>query len=369
MEVKKFQDIQLSRLGMGNMRLPGVEGSNDPNAIDYKKAHEIIDYAYNHGINYFDSAYVYNNGESEKCVGECMKKYPRDSFYLATKFFIGATTDYKAVFAEQLERLQTDHIDFYLIHCVMDGNCDQYLESGAIEYFLKMKEEGKISYLGFSSHASPAYLEKMANHHQWDFAQLQLNYFDWCYGTTKEEYKILEERHIPIMVMEPVRGGKLAKLNEQAHAMLKGIHSDWSDASWALRFVRHLPQVQVILSGMSTMDQIVDNVKTFDDDSTFTNEDFNILMKACDSFHKQIVVPCTACRYCCDGCPMQINIPEFLKVYNAYKVDGYFNKAMYDAVDSIGKPADCIGCGACTGHCPQSIDVPNIMPQIAQLVK
>ena len=365
---KPFQDISLSRLGMGNMRLP-VEGGKDGAPIDRARAQEIIDYAMSHGINYYDSAYDYHNGESEKFLGEALKKYPRDSYYLATKFLLFANADYKAVFEEQLQRLQTDHIDFYLLHAIFDNNCQAYLDSGCIEYFLEQKKAGRIRYLGFSSHSSPETLTKMADHHQWDFAQLQLNYFDWQYGTTAAEYKVLEDRHIPIMVMEPVRGGRLAQLSSEAEAMLKEAHPDWSMASWALRWVKRLPQVQVILSGMSTLEQIKDNVSTFAEPEGLSDADVELLLRAAEAFKKQVSVPCTACRYCCDGCPMEINIPAFLSVYNSYKTDGPWALNQMGGVDSVGKPVDCINCGACTEHCPQSINVPEIMAELAKLVQ
>lgn len=364
---KAFKDIELSRLGLGNMRLPMVRPGDPKSPIDWPAAHEIMDYAMANGINYYDTAYVYQGGESERCVGEGMKKYDRSSFYLATKYNVRANPDYKAVFAEQLERLQTDYIDFYLIHCLLDNNIDDYLNNGCIEYFLEQKAQGKIRYLGFSSHAGLEALERFANHHQWDFAQLQINYFDWKYDDTADEYKILADRNIPIMVMEPVRGGRLAKLTPDAEKILKDAHPDWSIASWALRFVRSLPAVQVVLSGMSNMDQIIDNVATFSDPCELSDADMETLMKACDLFHKQLVVPCTACRYCCDDCPMQINIPEFLKIYNNFKANGADGVAnALKAVDSQGHPTDCVGCGACTGHCPQNIDVPAIMAELAE---
>jgi len=364
MNYKPFKDISLSRLGMGNMRLP----MNENKQIDYPKAHEIIDRAYDQGINYFDTAYVYNAGDSERCLGACMTKHPRDNFYLATKFNIGANPDYKAVFAEQLERLQTDHIDFYLLHCIMDANADKYLESGAIEYFLEQKKLGKITYLGFSSHASVATLERFASHHDWDFAQIQLNFFDWNYRTAKEEYEVLTSKNIPVMVMEPVRGGKLADLTPDANAILKAAHPDWSIASWALRFVKGLTNVQVILSGMSTMDQMNDNLETFAEPEGLNAEDMETLMKASEAFHNSLQVPCTACRYC-EDCPMEINIPEFLRIYNSYKVDGPGALRQIESVDSTGSPLDCIGCGACTAHCPQNIDTPKIMEELKALIE
>ncbi len=252
----------LSRLGMGNMRLP-VQGDRHGAPIDYARAQEIIDYAIANGINYFDTAYTYHNGESEPFVGEALSRYPRKSYHLATKFFIQADADYRAVFEKQMARLKTDRIDFYLIHAVSDRTHRRYVDSGCIEYFLEQKRAGRVGRLGFSSHASVETLETFADHHAWDFAQIQLNCFDWRYGTAKQEYEALEKRGIPVLAMEPVRGGRLAALSPVAEKLLRDAHPDWSVASWALRFVKRLPAVRVILSGMSTMEQIRDNVSTF----------------------------------------------------------------------------------------------------------
>ncbi len=368
MKYKKFQDIELSRLGMGNMRLPSSD-PKDPNApIDYPEAIKIIRRAYEEGINYFDTAYIYNNGDSEKCLGEAMKIFPRDSYYIATKFYIDATPDYEAVFEEQLQRLQTDRIDFYLLHCLNEANIDKYLNSGAIEYFLRQKEAGRIRYFGFSSHAGVDTLRRFASHHQWDFAMLQINYYDWKYAATKEEYGILEERDIPVMVMEPVRGGRLADLTPEANELLKAAHPEMSIPAWALNFVKSLPQVHVILSGMSTMEQLEENIATFNNDEGLSENDIETLWKACDMFKNQVQVACTACRYCCSECPIEINIPDYLDLYNSYKVDGIWALAGAAEIKSNGKPSDCIGCGACTGHCPQNIDIPEIMKELAGLL-
>lgn len=365
---KPFKNIELSRLGMGCMRLPAPEDKSTGAQIDWEEAHKLIVEAYNNGINYFDTAYVYNSGESEKCLGAGVKSLDRSTFYIADKYHIGANPDYKAVFEEQLERLQTDYIDFYLIHCLLDNNIDTYLESGCIEYFLEMQKQCRIKYLGFSSHSGVETLEKFANHHQWDFAQLQMNYFDWSYSQTKREYEILTERNIPVMVMEPVRGGRLAALSDEADKILKDFRPDWSIASWAFRFLKGLPNVQVILSGMSNAEQVEDNLRTFETDEGLTKEEEEVLFKACDTFHSEVKVPCTACRYCTDDCPMQIDIPEFLKIYNSFKLNGSGGiKNRIDKVESDGKPADCIGCGACTGHCPQSIDIPKAMKELAEV--
>ncbi len=360
---KAYKDKQISRLGMGCMRYPMKEGTKD---IDWEESQRIIDDAIAGGINYFDTAYVYNAGESERCTGACLKKHDRASFSLATKYAISADPDYRKVFATQLERLQTDYIDFYLIHCLLDSNIDQYLESGAIEFFLEMKKEGKIRNLGFSSHASVETLRRFADHHQWDFAQLQINYFDYFYKTSREEYEVLAERNIPVMVMEPVRGGRLSELTPEAEAVLKGAHPEWSISSWALRFVRTLPAVQVILSGMSTREQMADNLSTFSDEAELSAEDMETLKKAVEVFHKNLVVPCTGCRYCTDGCPMKIDIPSYMSLYNTYKVEKRFPKNAYEKVESEGRPEDCISCGQCSSKCPQSIEIPIILAELSE---
>lgn len=363
MNYKPFQNISLSTLGMGNMRLP-VQEDVEGKPIDRERAQEIIDFAIEQGINYFDTAYVYHSGESEKFLGEALKKYPRESYYLATKFLVFANPDYKAVFEEQLERLQTDYIDFYLIHGINDQITKQYMECGCIEYLEEQKKAGRIRYLGFSSHAGTENLRLFADHRKWDFAQIQLNYFDWKYGRAKEEYEILAERDIPVMVMEPVRGGRLAVLSSDADAILKEAQPQWSTASWALRFVKRLPHVQVVLSGMSSMEQIQDNIATFSESGEMTDREEEILFRACEAFKNQISVPCTACRYCCDDCPSHIDIPKYMELYNRYKTDGDWVLNDLDKVESKGKPKDCIACGACTDHCPQGIAVPDIMGEL-----
>ena len=202
----------------------------------------------------------------------------------------------------------------------------------------------------------------------WDFAQIQVNYLDWLYETTKEEYEILHSRNIPIVVMEPVRGGKLADLTPSPANILKMAHPEWSNASWALRFVKSLPGVQVILSGMSTMDQLLDNLKTFDKEEPFTEADTETIFKAGRALKGDLYVPCTACRYCTDDCPMGINIPEFLKFLNAYKVEGKDGLKGIENVESKGQPSDCIACGACMGHCPQGIEIPKFMSELAEVM-
>ncbi|MCM1579153.1 MAG: aldo/keto reductase [Ruminococcus sp.] len=364
MIMKDFKGIKLSALGMGNMRLPVVPGKGDGD-IDFERASAIIDKAMAAGVNYYDTAYVYHSGKSESFLGDALvSRYPRDSFYIATKFNIGANPDYKAVFAEQLEKLKTDRVDFYLLHAVGDNTAKEYVNGGSVKYFEERQKEGKVKYLGFSAHCSTETLKEFAALCKWDFAQLQINYYDWKYGNAKEQYEVLRDMGIPVVVMEPVRGGRLAALSDEADGLLKNRCPDRSIASWAFRWLMGLDNVLVTLSGMSNVEQMEDNLATFDEYSPLDGEEEKLLFTACEMFRNKLVIPCTACRYCTDDCPSQINIPEFLRVYNRIKTDGDWAAWEFEHIGG-GKAAECLSCGACTGHCPQGIDVPKFMGEIA----
>lgn len=366
MITRDFQNIKLSALGMGNMRLPIVKGGSDGD-IDLARGMEIIDRAMAMGVNYYDTAYIYHGGKSEGFLKEALvKRYPRDSFYIADKFFIHANPDFKAVFEEQLQRLGVDCIDFYLIHSVTDNTADMYIKSGCIEYFEEQKRLGRIKYLGFSSHSSPQTLKDFAEYREWDFAQIQLNYYDWLFGSSKAEYEVLREKNIPIIVMEPVRGGRLASLTPETEKLLKDARPEWSVPSWAFKWLKRLEGIKVILSGMSDNAQMEDNLNTFSDGYALSDNEEKLLFDACDIFSKAIKVPCTSCRYCCGGCPAEINIPVVLGLYNRYKIDGPWALEDLPRLDSKGMPKDCVGCGACEGHCPQGIEISKIMNELAE---
>jgi predicted aldo/keto reductase-like oxidoreductase len=364
---KDYRGISISRLGMGNMRLPTK--NNEPQApIDREKAHAMIDYAMKSGINYYDSAYVYHGGESEKFLGEALSRYPRGSYYLATKYFIMASADYKSVFEEQLVRLQTDHIDFYLIHGIFDHTWKQYIDCGCIPYLLEQKEKGRIRNLGFSSHANFENFTSFVNYRPWDFTMIQLNCFDWLYGTVKQDYELLVEKGIPVIAMEPVRGGRL-NFSPRAEAMLREAQPEWSNAAWALRWVKHLPGVQVVLSGMSTLEQLTENVALFSNDESMSGAEEKLLFDACKTYKEEVSVPCTNCRYCCEPCPAGIDIPKMLDVYNRSKTDGPWALNDLDQVDSKGKPQDCTACGTCNSHCPQGIDISAAMKEMGEHIR
>lgn len=366
MQYKKFKDgISLSRLGMGAMRLP-VKGSDAE--IDYEKAKAIIDTGMKSGINYYDTAYIYHGGKSEEFLGEALKTYPRDSFYVADKYNLQAEPDFERQFAEQLRRLQMDHIDFYLLHGIQDNFAEEILNNGCIEYFDKLKQEGKIRYLGFSFHGSPQMLERIIQAYPWDFAQMQLNYYDWYCGDAKVLYEILEQAGIPVMVMEPVHGGMLANLRQEAADVLQRLDSSCSQASWAMRWVLDHPQVQVVLSGMSDSAQLADNVGTFDQAKPLTDREYSAIREAASLQYAAVAVACTGCRYCCPNCPMGLDIPLLLRAYNEAKIGGAWRLTSVLALPEEKRPTSCIGCGACTKHCPQSFDVPGYMSEMKRMM-
>ncbi len=365
---KEFKnEIKLSRLGMGNMRLPIIENDSGQK-IDYQKAKAIIDKAIESGVNYFDTAYIYHNGESEVFTGKALAEYPRDTYYVADKFNFQVQPDYKIQFEEQLDRLQMSYIDFYLLHGIQDNFVDDILACGCIEYFRELKEQGKIRYLGFSFHGSIESMEKMLNGQEWDFVQIQLNYYDWEYGNQKKLYKMLTEAGIPVMVMEPVHGGLLARLNEQSAGLLKAYEPGATLASWAMRWVMSLENVQVVLSGMSDVEQMLDNVRTFSEGKSVTQEEKRLLKKAAALLRPEIAVACTGCRYCYPNCPQQLDIPTLISAYNEAKADASWRLVNVTALPREKQPMSCIGCGNCVEHCPQKLPIPEVMKEMTNMM-
>jgi len=360
MKYKPFHEINLPALGMGAMRF---DGSPDD---DYAKDRKMIDYAMSHGINYFDTAYAYGkDGASEKCLGELLNKYPRESYYLSTKYTIYSGDDFKSIFEEQLSRLKTGYIDFYMIHGVTDDTYQQYISNGCIEYFAGLKQKGLIKYFGFSSHAGIDTLENLINRRSWDFAMIQLNYYDWLYGLAKQEYELLKKRNIPIMVMEPLRGGRLASLSPESEFLLKDARPDMTVASWFLQWVKRLPGVQTILSGMKTLEHLKENNILFSCGESLNEKEENLLFKACELFRKEVSVLCTSCMYCINDCPAEINIPKIIELYNYYKTDKPWDiKSKFENLDSKGKISDCAGCGICLSRCPQKINIMDIIKEL-----
>jgi len=361
---KNFKGTKLSLLGLGAMRLPQKgEGWGMP--IIHDEAEELIDYALANGINYFDTAYIYHGGESEVLLGNALKKHPRESFYVADKYSMNAEPDYKKQFETQLERLQMDYIDFYLLHAVQDTNIEKYLSNGCIEYFEELKSQGKIKHLGFSFHGSPEAMERMTAHRQWDFCLMQLNYLDWHHNNAKVLYDHLVEKGIAVQVMEPVHGGLLARLNDEAAAPLLAADHDASLASWALRFVAELPGVAVVLSGMSNIEQAADNIATISKLQPLTAEEHATILEASTIFNRTIGVTCTDCRYCVKDCPKGLAIPYLLHTYNSSRTGGEWRLNRLAALNVDKQPAACISCGVCVKICPQNLDIPKFMNEMA----
>jgi uncharacterized protein len=383
---KQFQNLNISQLGMGNMRLPTI-GNRGP--IDEEKAREIIEYAYNNGINYFDTAYRYHEGQSEAFVGKVLKQYPRESWYLASKMpghmmqykngkleFTGYLSSLKRnspaeIFEEQLERCGVDYFDFYLLHNLCETSYDFYTDEdlAVVEYLLEQKKAGRIRHLGFSAHGRPETIEKFLNWKDcFEFAQIQLNYMDWTLQDAGKKYEVLTKHGIPVIVMEPCRGGRLASLNDKANSILKNARPNDSIASWAFRFLQSLPNVQVVLSGMTTMEQLKENIGIFSQFDPTTEEEKELLQEAVSTMVN--LVPCTACRYCCDGCPQGLEIPKLISMYNESTFDNpWILKFTLDAMKESELPAACLSCGACTQLCPQGIDIPEIMKKFDATVK
>ena len=367
----KNTGMTLPLLGFGCMRLPQISPDNP--AVDDATVQKMVDRAMKGGCNYFDTAYMYHDGESERCLGRLLKAYPRDSYYLTDKmpaWFAKNSGDIERIFKEQLARCGTDYFDFYMLHALDANNWALSEKFKAYEFLERMKKEGKIRKLGFSFHDSPEVLQKIVDARQWDFAQIQLNYLDWELYRSREQYEILTKAGIPVIVMEPLRGGSLATLSPDAVAILKKAAPDASAAAWGLRYVASLPNVLCVLSGMSLPEHMEDNIKTFSPLAPLTAVERETLDLAVKEYRKHLAVPCTACRYCMP-CPVGVEIPKIFGLYNQYKISG--NKWVfsnnYHVIPEDSRASACVNCGACKKHCPQKIDIPAFMKQIAEEFK
>ena len=370
---RDFQDLKLSALGMGAMRLPVVEG--DDARIDVPAAQAMVDYAMEHGVNYYDTAWGYHNGQSELVMGEALKKYPRDSFYLATKFpgyDLSNMDKVQEIFEKQLEKCQVEYFDFYLFHNVCEMNIDAYLDPkyGIYDYLVSQKKAGRIRHLGFSAHGSYDVMKRFLEAYGKDmeFCQIQLNYLDWSFQDAKAKMELLAEYHLPVWVMEPLRGGRLAKLTEEEEAKLRALRPDETVPAWAFRFLQSLPQVTVTLSGMSNMEQMQQNIQTFAEDKPLNQTEMDALLSMADEMVKKIVLPCTACHYCVSHCPQGLDIPELLSLYNehCFTQGGFIAPMALSAVPQEKLPSACIGCRSCEAVCPQQIKISEAMADFAQ---
>ncbi len=365
-----FQELTLSRLGFGAMRLPLREDKS----VDEEQVFTMTDYALEHGVNYFDTAYPYHGGLSERILGAALARHPRESFYLATKYpghQIAESYDPAAIFEEQLKKCGVDYFDFYLLHNVYEKSYGTYTDArwGILDYFLEQRRTGRIRHLGFSAHARPDTLRNFLDFggEALEFCQIQLNYLDWTLQQGKEKYELLTDRGIPVWVMEPLRGGKLARLGEAEEARLRALRPDESPAAWGFRWLQGLPNVKMILSGMSDLAQMEENVKTFSSPAPLTPEEEALLFSLAEGMKNSL--PCTGCRYCCDGCPIGLDIPMLIGLYNDLRFDPNFTVSMLaEALPEDKRPSACIGCGSCARICPQQIDVPAAMEDMARVL-
>lgn len=373
---RDFQNIRLSGLGLGMMRLPVVDG-NDA-VVDEAAAADMIDYAYKNGINYFDTAWGYHNGNSELVAGKCLSKYPRESFYLASKFpgYDLANMDkVEEIFEKQLEKCQTPYFDFYLIHNVYEGNVDAYLDPkyGILDYLLKQKENGRIRHFGFSAHGSVEVMERfMVVYGEYmEFCQLQINYMDWHFQGADEKVELIRKAGIPIWVMEPLRGGKLAQVSGEMAEKLKQMRPDEDIPAWAFRFLQAVPGVTMVLSGMSNREQLEANIKTWEEDKPLTTQEFDALVELMDQEIRKGGLPCTACHYCTSHCPKKLPIPELIALYNEHKLTGggFIAPMAVASMPPEQRPSQCIGCTSCEKVCPQQIKISQVMREFAAMVE
>ncbi|MDR1316591.1 MAG: aldo/keto reductase [Spirochaetales bacterium] len=364
-------NAEVSLLGFGCMRLPLV--APDKPEIDYGLGRKMIDRAFECGVNYFDTAWMYHQGLSETFIGEALSKYPRESFYLATKmpaWLASSPAEVEKIFSEQLRKCRTEYFDFYLAHNLARGNFKRFQELEIYEFLAKKKAEGKIRRLGFSFHDNPEILEMVASAYPWEFAQIQLNYVDWETLDAKRQYEILTDRNIPVIVMEPVRGGALAGLNEKALGILKKADPGAGPVSWALRFAGSLPNVFTVLSGMSSPAQVEDNLATFENFRPLSAAEQDVLKETAAAYRASGTIPCSGCRYCMP-CPVGVDIPRVFAIYNHYKAlnDAHMAPIVfrntYITLLETEKAHNCAECGQCQSHCPQGIKIPGHMKDIA----
>lgn len=372
---KQFKGMELSALGMGAMRLPVINGDDDN--VDEKAAAEMVDYAMAHGINYYDTAYGYHGGMSEEVMGRALARYPRDKYYLADKFpgyDLSNMPKVKEIFEEQLKRCGVDHFDFYMFHNVCEMNIEQYLDPryGIHDFLMEQKRNGRIRHLGFSAHGSVEVMRRFIDAYgdDMEFCQIQLNYVDWTFQDAKGKMELLKQHGIPCWVMEPVRGGMLARLSHEQASVLKEMRPEEEPVAWSFRFLQSLPDVVVTLSGMSNMEQVEANIATYETEKPLNGPEMKRLLEmASEMLGKN--VPCTACHYCTGHCPKHIDIPRMIELYNEHTFTGggFLAPMALMAVPEGSRPQDCIGCGKCAEVCPQTIDIPGIMKDFALKLK
>ena len=367
MVYKDFQDLHLSALGLGAMRLPAT--GDNLSEIDEAETAKMVAFAMEHGVNYYDTAWGYHNGNSETVIGRVLSKYPRESYYLATKFpgyDLSNMDKVETIFEQQLQKCGVEYFDFYLFHNVCEMNIDAYLDPkyGIFDYLMKQKENGRIRHLGFSAHGDCDIMKRFLDAYgaHMEFAQIQLNWIDWSFQNAKEKTSLLNKHQIPVWVMEPLRGGKLASVSADAAQKLQAMRPDEKIPAWSFRFLQGIEGVTMILSGMSSMEQLADNIQTFEADKRLNEQELTALLGIADDMIKNIL-PCNACRYCTAHCPKGLDIPMLLKLYNehCFTGGGFIAPMALMAEPEEKHPSACIGCKSCEAVCPQQIKISEAM--------
>ncbi|MBB5266011.1 hypothetical protein HNP82_003163 [Catenibacillus scindens] len=365
---RDFQDLKLSALGMGAMRLPVF--NNDDGNVDQETVDKMVALAIDKGVNYFDTAWGYHNGTSEIALGKSLSKYPRESFYLADKFpgyDLSNMDKVEEIFEAQLRKCGVEYFDFYLFHNVCDMNIDDYLDPshGIFDYLMKQKENGRIRHLGFSAHGDTGIMQRFLDAYgdHMEFCQIQLNYLDWSFQDAKAKVELLKKYNLPVWVMEPLRGGRLATLSPEDEEKLKALRPDEGIPAWAFRFLQTIPEVTVILSGMSNMEQMEDNLHTFEKDLPLNDTEMETLLGIANGMLGKKILPCTACHYCTSHCPQHLDIPRLLELYNehVFTGGGFIAPMALMAVPKDRQPSACIGCRSCEAVCPQQIKISEAM--------
>ena len=369
---KEFQGLKLSALGMGCMRLPVLDG--DDARVDQAAVDAMTDCAMEQGVNYYDTAWGYHSGKSERAIGKALARYPREQFYLADKFpgyDLSNMGKVREIFEEQLKKCGVDYFDFYLFHNVCEMNIDAYLapQYGILDYLLEQKKNGRIRHLGFSCHGAMPVLKRFLEAYgaHMEFCQLQLNYIDWEFQDCKAKVELLEQYHIPVWVMEPLRGGRLARLSEEEAAPLKAMRPEETVPAWAFRFLQSVPGVTVILSGMSNLDQMKENLATFQEEKPLSSAEMDKLLETARGMTGKTALPCTACHYCVSHCPQGLDIPSLLALYNEHSFTGggFLAPMALSAIPADKQSGACIGCRSCEAVCPQQLKISEAMADFA----
>lgn len=373
---KQFQNDKLSLLGLGAMRLPTVNGNDSE--IDEAASAEMVDYAIRSGINYFDTAWGYHGGNSEVVMGKILANYPRESFYLASKFpgyDLSNMDKVEEIFEKQLEKCQVSYFDFYLFHNVCEMNIDPYLDPKyrIFDYLMEQKKNGRIRHLGFSAHGNMDTIRRFLDAYgdAMEFGQLQINYLDWEFQEARQKTALLAEYGIPVWVMEPVRGGKLACLCEEYMQKLRAHRPDAPAVSWAFRFLQSIPEVSMVLSGMSNFDQLKQNIGIFEQEDPLSEAEMQTILAIAKDMMEKASVPCTSCRYCTTHCPQEIDIPQMISLYNEHVLTGggFIAPMALQAIPEGQQPSACLGCRSCEAVCPQQIAISEVLADFVQKLR